>query len=336
MKFVPDVAFFEPEALDHPRGREIERKLTREGGTDIETLPPNNRVTGLPGCTPQVAYRHSKRALVVRVQRTFEYPSCRPSADYQLPLSGSCPGMCQYCYLMTRFGKKPYVRVYVNVSEILDRAEQYAGERLPESTSFEGAAVSDPLPVERYTGALGETVRHIGARPNILFRFATKFTEVEFLQNLPHQGRTTVRFSINTPQIIRQFEYRTPSLDSRLEAARKVREYGYPIGFLIAPIICSGNWRNEYRKLLMQIASIEPPFTLELISHRFTESARKRIIELFPNTSLPLDREARRFKRGKFGLGKYVYPESKMESIREWFASEVQDLLPGVEILYTV
>ncbi|KJS15768.1 MAG: hypothetical protein VR69_11990 [Peptococcaceae bacterium BRH_c4b] len=54
----------------------------------------------------------------------------------------------------TTLGNKPYVRVYVNIDEILSAAGKYILERAPEITVFEGAATSDPLPVERYTGSL--------------------------------------------------------------------------------------------------------------------------------------------------------------------------------------
>lgn len=43
-------------------------------------------------------------------------------------------GMCEYCYLNTQMGKRPYTKVYVNTEEILNKAEKYSRERLPEIT----------------------------------------------------------------------------------------------------------------------------------------------------------------------------------------------------------
>lgn len=46
--------------------------------------------------------------------------------------------MCEYCYLNTQLGKRPYTKVYVNVDEILEKALKYINERKPKSTIFEG------------------------------------------------------------------------------------------------------------------------------------------------------------------------------------------------------
>jgi len=40
-------------------------------------------------------------------------------------------------------------------------------------TIFEGAATSDPVPVEPYTGALAETIRFFASQEHGKFRFVT-------------------------------------------------------------------------------------------------------------------------------------------------------------------
>jgi len=70
-----------------------------------------------------------------------------------------------------------YVRIYVNLEEILGIASNLIRERLPEITQFEGAATSDPVPVERYTRALKQTIEFFGREPNGRFRFVTKYTD---------------------------------------------------------------------------------------------------------------------------------------------------------------
>lgn len=63
-------------------------------------------------------------------------------------------GRCEYCYLNTQLGDKPFVRVFVNTEEILEQAKKYIDERSPHITIFEGAATSDPIPIEPYTHSL--------------------------------------------------------------------------------------------------------------------------------------------------------------------------------------
>lgn len=338
--FRPKRVFFEQDALLYPLGQELYEKF-RAAGLPVQLIKSHNRVTGIPGKTPREAYLEAKNTLVVGVRRTLDFASCKPSAHYQLPLSTSCPGHCQYCYLNTTLGKKPYIRVYVNVEEILARAKEYILRRAPAVTVFEGAATSDPVPVEPYTGSLAKAVAFFAKEPLARFRFVTKFTDVETLLSLDHRGHTEIRFSLNTEKIIQAYEQGTPGLAARLRAARRVALSGYPLGFLIAPIFHYDRWQEDYAHLLRllkeQLGPVTPPdLTFELIFHRFTVSAKKRILEVFPGTTLPMEEKNRKFKFGQFGYGKYVYPPEILEEIKGFFHREIKLHFPQARIAYLV
>jgi spore photoproduct lyase len=337
--FKPKRVFFEREALQYPLGEKL-FKYFQEQGTPVGYTSSHNRVTSIPGKTRAEGFMEGKRTLVVGVRRTKSFQTCRPSAHFQLPLATSCPGRCEYCYLMTNLGRKPYVRIYVNIDEILAEALKYIEQRKPEVTVFEGAATSDPLPVEPYTGLLARTVEFFGAQEYGRFRFVTKFTDVDSLLDIPHQGHTRFRFSLNTEEVIRQHEHGTPVLAARLAAAKKVATAGYPLGFLVAPIIISGNWREDYRAMFEAAAAAldgcPPGLTFELITHRFTKRARETIREVYPGTSLNLDEEGRTFKFGQFGYGKYVYPAELMQDIRDYFNNLTGEYFPEARVEYLV
>jgi len=337
--FVPKRVIFEPEALLYPLGEKL-LGYFRERGVDTGFTSSHNRVTSIPGKTSAESYFEGKRTLVVGVRRTMRFETCKPSAHFQLPLVTSCPGKCEYCYLLTNLGKKPYIRIYVNIEEILRAAGNYIKERIPEITVFEGAATSDPLPVEPYTGALRRVIEFFGAQEHGRFRFVTKFTGVESLLGVAHNGHTRFRFSINTGEIIKQFEHATPQLGERLAAAKKVALAGYPLGFLVAPIIAAEGWQESYRELFKmasaELAGVATGLTFEFITHRFTKRAKGTILEVFPNTRLELDEEARTFKFGQFGYGKYVYPKELFAEIKTYFEGMAGEFFPGAKVEYFV
>ncbi len=336
--FIPKRVFFEKRSLEYPVGKSIYNKMI-EMGAEIKIIGSHNKVTGIPGASPTQAYYEGKRTLVVGVRRSKDFQTCKPSAHYQLPLSTSCPGMCEYCYLNTSLGKKPYIRVYVNIDEILKRTEGYINEAKPEITVFEGAATSDPVPVEPYTGNLKKTIQFFAKQDYGRFRFVTKFTEIESLLNVEHGNHTCFRFSINTENIIRKYEHNTPSVEERIYAASKVYKAGYDLGFIIGPIIIYDNWKEDYLDLFKQLKSqLSQPLkiTFELITHRFTKRAKTNILEIFPNTSLPMDENSRKFKFGQFGYGKYIYPPEEFNEMRIFFSETINDLFPKGEILYFV
>lgn len=338
--FLPARAFFEPAALDYPLGRSLHDRL-KKLAVPITLTASHNRITGLPGKTPAELYREAKRTLVVGVRKSTAFATCRPSADFQLPLATSCPGMCEYCYLATTLGRRPYLRVYVNIGEILAKARAYIDARVPKVTVFEGAATADPLPSEYLTGLLYTTIEYFGRQPLGRFRFVTKYDAVDSLLAAEHNGHTRFRFSLNAPSIIRRYEHLTPDLPARVAAAAKVAGAGYPLGFIIAPIFHYPGWRQEYGDLVAALAGALPPaagddLTFELITHRFTKRAKANIEAIFPASSLPMVEEERKYKYGQFGYGKYIYGDEAMAEIKAFMSEQLARHFPAAKLEYLV
>ena len=339
-QFVPKRVIFERQALEYPLGQELYDRF-QNMNIPIHFTGSHNRVTGIPGKTHHEAFCEAKRTLVVGIRKSKEFAGCKPSAHYQLPLTTSCPSMCEYCYLATTLGKKPYMRVYVNIDEILSQAFHYIQERAPEITSFEGAATSDPIPTEYLTGLLHKTIEYFGAQPLGRFRFVTKHDKVDSLLTAVHNGHTRFRFSVNSAAIIEKYEHATPSMTERVIAAGKVARAGYPLGFIIAPIFYYDNWEQDYHSLLEALDEQLPlearkDLTFELISHRFTKRAKKNILDLFPETTLPLEEGDRKYKYGQFGYGKYIYQEQEMNEMKSYMRMELTRFFPQAKVEYFV
>jgi spore photoproduct lyase len=337
--FIPKRAFFEQAALDYPLGQNVYNRLQTMGVT-IHMTGSHNRVTGIPGTTDCEAYREAKNTLVVGVRKSIAFSSCKPSAHYQLPLTTSCPGMCEYCYLATTLGKRPYLRIYVNVDEILAKAQAYIDERQPNVTIFEGAATSDPIPTEYLTGLLAKTIKFFAGQQLGRFRFVTKFTDVDSLLDVKHNEHTRFRFSLNAPTVIDQYEHNTTTLADRIAAAGKVVRAGYPLGFIIAPIFHFPGWREEYGRIFRLLAEELPSgvkdMTFEFITHRFTKRAKTNILNVFSHSMLPMNEKERKYKYGQFGYGKYIYQPEKIAEIKHFMQEQINAHFSGAKIEYLV
>ncbi|CFX39061.1 Spore photoproduct lyase [Syntrophomonas zehnderi OL-4] len=341
MPFVPQRVFFESGSLDYPMAQRILQWFKAHPGVNINMLKPRQRIPHSPGASPKDAYRASKQTLVVGIRKTLNFQSCKPSAHYQLPLVTGCMGQCEYCYLNTQFGKNPYLRVYVNLEEILNQAFSYIESRKPDLTVFEGAATSDPLPVEPYTHSLADTIQFLARQEHSRFRFVTKYDDVDSLLNIDHQGHTMIRFSINADHIIQNYEHFTPPLQKRLQAAAKVVKSGYPLGFIIGPVILFDGWESQYQAMFNELKEhlsrhSNDSIRFEIISHRFTSRAKNTIMDVYPASSLPMDESQRKYKYGQFGYGKYVYPPEQMTSIQNYFSQAVPAFFPEAKIDYII
>lgn len=338
--FKPKHVYIEKEALDYPLGIELKEKFEN---MDIPVdILESNRVNFLRGKNVQEKYEIGKRVLVIGVRRTLEFQSCKPSAHYQLPLVTGCIGKCEYCYLNTNLKDKPFTRIYVNIDDVFKKAKKYVQTGKFKPTIFEGSATSDPVPVEPYTHALAQSIEYFGKLPDARFRFVTKFTDVDGLLHLKHNEKTEIRFSINTDTVIESFEHGTPRVKQRIEAARKVIKAGYPVGFLIAPVFIYPNWKEDYLMLIKMLKNYLPdedlkhPITFEIISHRFTPTAKNHILQVFEQSKLPMDESERTYKYGQFGYGKYVYPKETIAEIKELFEFGLKHLPFPYEIKYII
>lgn len=339
--FVPQRILFEKETLKYDVGKNIYNKFKDNENVEIINLTSNRVKQHIPGEEIYEYYREGKNTLVVGIKKGFKFQSCKPSAHYQLPLISGCVGNCQYCYLNTNLGDKPYIKVNVNVEDILSQAQKYINERIPKITIFEGAATSDPVPVEPYTELLKKTIEFFANSEYGNFRFVTKYNDIDGLLNIKHNGKTEIRFTLNTDKVISDYEKRTASINNRIDASVKVAEAGYPLGYIIAPIFIYDGWKQDYMKLLIDLNKRLPknlayPITFEVISHRYTTRAKNVITQVFPNNTLPMNDSERTYKYGQFGYGKFVYTKENILEIKEFFEHSIKEVFPDSEIKYII
>ncbi|MGE5550373.1 MAG: spore photoproduct lyase family protein [Bacteroidota bacterium] len=318
MLFQPQRVFIERAVLDLPLTRRVLARL--EAAVPVEVVATAGRIPAAPRGTAREVYGASKRMLIISRAPGQPLRGCRPSADYELPLGASCPGLCQYCYLQSSLGTRPYVRVYADLDEIM-RAVTRKAEAEPEAAlSFEAASTSDPIAVEHLTGALAELIPFFGQTPRSSLRLVTKFAYTEGLLGLDHARRTKVRYSLNTPFVVGNYEAGTDAVADRIEAANRIGHAGYPVGFVLAPLMIYQGWEADYRDLLRLLAERLAPdlhagLTFELISHRFTSKAKEIIQARFPRCRLDLDESHRRVKWGRYGHTKFVYPTEELRRL---------------------
>ena len=341
--WIPRRVLVTPAALAWPEGAAMVERAAALG-SEIVRLPAD-RLTGLPD-----AYRDAKTTMAV----TVASPSRRrlqaipPSADWRFDLAEGCPAHCAYCYLAGSLAGPPIVRTYANLPEILAELPAAVGQgtvtslseaRAAEGTTFECSCYTDPLALEHLTGSLAACITRFGAwNAPVQLRFTTKFDAVASLLNLPHNGRTRVRFSVNAPGIERH-EGGAPRMPARLAALRAMAQAGYPVGLTVAPILRVPEWEQAYDRLFTDVATAlegiaTPDLTAELITHRFTPKSKSVLAGWYPGSPLEMDEGLRTKKTTKFGSLKYVFPKDEMSTMRAAIERSIARHLPTTRVLY--
>ena len=339
--WMPEQVLFTPAALDEPWGQQILSRV-KALNLPVEMLP-KNRLTGLRGETERETYAISKRTLAVvnAPPSSLKLSPIPPSADWQFHLAEGCPAHCQYCYLAGSLSGPPVIRAFANLPQTLQNLGGY--ERPGSQTSFEVSCYTDPLGIEHLTGSLAECIRYFGSRDDGYLRWVSKFDGVDGLLDLPHNGHTRCRFSVNAAPISERLEGGTASVAERLQALRKLAlpraqgGGGYPVGLVIAPIMPIEDWEEHYDRLFEAISAalnFDCDLTFELISHRFTPGSKEVLQSWYPNSKLEMDESKRVVKRNKFGGTKYVYDSTTMKAMRQFFEGQIHDRFPQANVLY--
>ncbi len=339
--WMPKRVVITPDALKEPYGQEMFERITNQG-LSVEILK-NNRITSLRGATERETYKIAKNTLAIvnAPPSAFNLRPIPPSADWQFHLAEGCPAHCQYCYLAGSLSGPPAIRVFANLPSILNSLHRF--ERLNQPVTFEASCYTDPLSLEHLTGGLEKTIRFFGERENSFLRFVTKFDAVKPLLDIPHNGHSRFRISLNAEPVAKRLEGGTASVPARIKALRRLalpKEQGggnYPIGVVLAPIMPIPGWEEHYSALFDQLEQnldFTCDLTFELITHRFTPGSKDVLMEWYPNTSLEMDEASRATKTNKFGGTKFVYTKEVMKQLKTFFENQIKGRFPQASILY--
>ena len=333
--WLPKQVLVTPAAEAEDWGQQIIERV-KSFGIPITKLK-QNRITGLRGKNERETYAIAKNTLAIvnAPPSQLKLTPIPPSADWQFHLAQGCPAHCQYCYLAGSLSGVPVVKVYGNLPQILANLKNY--EQEGKDTTYEVSCYTDPLGIEHLTGSLAECIRYFGTRDNAYLRWVSKFDRVDELLNLPHNGHTRCRVSVNADPISHSMEGGTASVTQRLQALRKLARHGYPIGIVLAPIMPIADWQQHYSNLFEQIAEaldIDCNLTFELITHRFTPKSKEILQTWYPKSKLDLEENNRSQKRNKFGGVKYVYHRDTMDELKEFIQEQIDSLFPQARILY--
>ena len=155
-------------------GKQTYALFSKKEDVELIQCSPNKVKELITLDSTSATYQSGKRTLVLSKKKRSAFQTCKPSADYMLPLVSGCMGQCEYCYLHTKLGDKPFVRVHVNIDDILDRAKEYITASPDKITSFEGSATSDPCSVAPFTPRLATAIDCFANEPQGRFGVVPK------------------------------------------------------------------------------------------------------------------------------------------------------------------
>ncbi len=241
-----------------------------------------------------------------------------------------CTLGCRYCILEAYLGTSALV-LFGNMDEA--RAELRAVLDRPPAERplrFCTGEFTDSLLLDRRSTLAAELIRLFAEREAIL-ELKTKTDYVDHLLGLDHRGHTVISFSVNAPDICRSEESQAALLTSRLAAAYRAAEAGYPIGLHFDPLIVHPEWEDGYGRtveLIGQYLAGAPVAWVSLGCFRYLPSLKERMLARHPDTAI---------YNGEFilgGDGKMRYPRPLRTRLYRRLVRALKAVLPPDTALY--
>ena len=331
--FKPKAIYFEKEIENYPLGKELMDKYKDIPKIEIE----NHNAIEEMRKKENKEFGNMKRNLIIGVRKTHKFVENHKVSDYLVPYTSSgCTASCLYCYLVCNYNKCAYLRLFVNREQMLEKIVKTSLKSEKELT-FEIGSNSDLILENTITNNLVWTIENFKNTEKGKLTFPTKFDMVEPILPLEHKGKIIVRMSVNPEEIINRVEFGTSRLQGRIEAINKLKEAGYQIGILIAPVIFVENWKKLYLQLIQRLESelsskVKKDVFFEIIFMTYSYVHIKINEEAFPN-AIDLYNKDKMTGRGR---GKYWYKNEIRQEGEKFFREKMKQYFPNNEIIYIV
>lgn len=263
-----------------------------------------------------------KGSLLKPCPGTKEYICC----GYKiLHVGTNCPLDCSYCILQAYFNQ-PSLRIFVNLErELADIGRLIDGN--PKKIYRIGTGeFTDSLALDPIADWSGTLPHFFAARKNAVLELKTKTDNIKGVLDSPQRDRIIISWSLNSPYITSREENGAPSLEKRLQAAKKCQGEGYIIGFHFDPLIYYPNWKEGYKKTIEMMDRYIDPRGIIWISLgclRYMPNLKYIIRRRHPGTHIlngefirALDGKMRYFKPIRMEMYSFI-----KENIEKWSAN---------------
>lgn len=330
--FKPRTIYYEKEILEYPLGKQLMKQYEDVNKIEIEN---HNNIEEMRK-KQNKEFPEMKRNLIIGIRKTHKFVENHKTSDYLVPYTSSgCTASCMYCYLVCNYNKCAYLRLFVNREQMLEKIIKTANSSEKELT-FEIGSNSDLILENTITNNLPWTIENFKNSKKGHLTFPTKFDMVDDILPLDHKGKVTIRISVNPEEIINKVEFGTSRLAGRIEAINKLKEAGYKIGILIAPVILVDNWKEIYSKLIKKLDSelsekVKKDTFFEIIFMTYSYVHTKINEEAFPNAINLYNKE---IMTGR-GRGKYMYKNDIRKESEIFLREQMNKYFPNNKIEYS-
>jgi spore photoproduct lyase len=197
----------------------------------------------------------------------------------------NCIYDCRFCFLQGMNRSASYV-IFVNYEDFMEAMDETLAASPGEDVWFFPGVDCDTLALEPVARLARSFLPFFAKRPRAFLELRTKSTQVKQLLDREPLANCVIAFSLAPEDVNRELEHQTPALESRLAAARRLQEAGWPVGLRFDPLLWREDWQAQYGGLFARTFEVLDPQRLHSVScgpFRLPLDHWQRITRLYPD-----------------------------------------------------
>ncbi len=199
--------------------------------------------------------KQSQALILARKQNNLIYegaPVCQSFGNQHFYYTSSvmnCIYDCEYCYLQGMYPSAHLV-VFVNTEDIFEEVEQLLSRHpVYLCVSYD----TDLLALEQVLGLVREWIAFASSHQELTLEIRTKSAGQYLFEELKPLPNVIFAWTLSPRRVVEGFEHHTPSLHSRLAAARAAADKGHRVRLCFDPLIYFKGWEEAYQTMLTEV-----------------------------------------------------------------------------------
>jgi spore photoproduct lyase len=213
--------------------------------------------------------KNSQKLILAKKEKPFLYPVSDLIQKqgyenfYYATTMLNCIYDCHYCFLQGMYPSANVV-LFVNIEdffeEVKDKLKEVGDEKLFVSISYD----TDVLAVENLFGMAKKWIDFAKNYENLVIEIRTKSVNLDSILDELNEN-ILLSFSLSPDVVANRYEIKTPNLEKRVNAIKKVISKGYKPSIAIDPILKVENYEKVYNEFIEYIFQEINPKDLESI-----------------------------------------------------------------------
>ena len=284
-----DTIYCEESVTDHPRTREIFSRFKSARKISVPRYGAifNKRDQNfkLQKRNPALILARKYNGFVLPVPDGF---GLSDHNNFYFSHMYNCIYDCRYCFLQGLYSSANYV-LFVNYEDFSTQIEATIAAHKGKNVAFFSGYDCDSLALENITNFTSFILPLFKKNPTALLELRTKSIQLKPMIISDVLKNCVIAYSLIPDAISKHLDIKTPSIDRRIHAMKKLAAKGWKLGLRFDPLIHGEDWRNLYKGLIDRIFSEIPEDSIHSISFgalRFPKAMFKKIHSMYPKELL--------------------------------------------------